>query len=148
VTTYSDFEKGLNQHGYAFHQRLLDEVVSLAGNSPASKWRVLTVELPVIAGEANTRIDFVLEAAECKRVNPKYGSWCFAKARHISPRWAANQLIPESIVNLQTSPVAAGTGGTSSPNIYQIAFAIDTGKSGDRPQCPKIKTPSRPPAHR
>src|SRR5262245_5992380 len=106
-----DIEKGLNQHGYAFHHRLLGEILRLCGEPTESNWKVLAVEVPVVSGDSSTRIDFVLGhepapwalrilVGECKRINPEYSWWCFARAPYVSPAWAARQVIAESIVNL------------------------------------------------
>src|SRR6476661_1665513 len=122
----------------------MEEIVRLVKDEPRPRWSILAVELPVMSGDATTRIDFVLEAdddpgekhllvGECKRVNPEYSSWCFAKAPYSSPAWAATQLIAESIVSLDAgSHVAAGAGGATSDRLYQIGFVLKANRSGDK----------------
>jgi hypothetical protein len=138
-----DFEKGLNKHGYAFHHRLLGEILRLGGESTGSIWKLMAVEMPVVSGGSSTHIDFVLGqepepwalrilVGECKRVNPGYSRWCFARAPHVSPAWAARQVIAESIFNLFSSSLyATGLGGMESDRCYQIGFVMSSDRPGD-----------------
>lgn len=144
MMTPPDMERGLNQHGYAFHHRLLGELLRLCGEPVGSTWKVLAVEVPVVSGDSSTRIDFVLGqepeqwalrilVGECKRVNPEYSWWCFARAPYVSPPWAKGQVTAESIVNLHSSSlVATGIGGMESDRCYQIGFVMKSDRLGDK----------------
>lgn len=145
----SNFESGLNQHGHAFQHRVIAEAIRLAEDpASSSPWRLAGVEIPVRAGSRTTRIDFVLEdrshphvirflLAECKRVNPAYGAWCFTQAPQWLPEWVGKQLVVESLVNHnevmeeEVKLVTAGTGGPTSQSLYSVGFALKTKAAGD-----------------
>lgn len=145
----SSFESGLNQHGYAFQHRVMAEVIRLTEDPTSScSWRLAGIEIPVRTGSRTTRIDFVLEdrsdphvirflLAECKRVNPAYGAWCFTRAPRWIPEWVGDQLVVESLVNHDRSIddeiklVTAGTGGPKSRSIYSVGFTVKTKEKGD-----------------
>jgi hypothetical protein len=104
---------------------------------------VFGAEIPVSVGGYTTRIDFILQlqpraqdlrllVAECKRVNPAFGQWCFAKGKYCSPNWAAKQIIPE-LVNLtdKDAPKSAGEGRDNSSECYNIGFVLKSSAKGD-----------------
>jgi hypothetical protein len=83
------FEKALNRQGYGFQYSVLKKAKDILGQG--SQWYLETSEFPVVQGPG-TRIDFILRhryhtnlylLAECKRANPAYSDWCFAKAPFI-----------------------------------------------------------------
>jgi hypothetical protein len=134
------FRRGLNQHGYAFQHRVIREAARLQDDG-LSAWDLLGVEVPIVAGDRHSRIDFVLSmkrepdelwllAAECKRVNPAFGQWCFARGSYHRPPWAARQIIPE-VIRLDDPPAAGGFGGPTSDWIFDIGFALKTDGTGD-----------------
>lgn len=141
------FESGLNQHGHAFHYRVIHEILTIA-DEPHSRahWELVAVEVPVSGSERSTRIDFLLQdarpqwgtlrilVAEVKRVNPAFGRWCFAKAPYSLPVWTRNQVVTEQLVNLDRRAerwTSAGIGGAERGDLYQIGFALKTEKKGD-----------------
>lgn len=106
------FEGGLNRHGYGFQYAVLGvaEKLSKAENP---RWILECSEFPVaVEKRGDTRIDFILRratdnwnplskeqgiylVAECKRVNPAWGWWCFAKAPYVSRTPRSNRFIAE-----------------------------------------------------
>lgn len=134
------FNTGLNQHGYAFHQRVMRETARLNDNS-SNGWELLSVEQPVAVGNSQSRIDFILEhrevegqlsllVAECKRVNPAYGIWCFAKGAYQRPPWLATQVCTE-VLALESPPRSGAAGGPTSDRIFDIGFSVKMGSRGD-----------------
>src|SRR4051794_9018628 len=81
------FTEALNRHGHPFHYRMVQEAAN-AFKSKNSTWRLAACEFPVRVRDHDSRIDFILRSlhgltlliAECKRVNPAMGRWCFARA--------------------------------------------------------------------
>src|SRR5216117_998957 len=83
------FQKVLNVNGYGFQNAILRRLDTLSRDHRSS-WRLVGPEFPVVAGGESTHIDFVLQqgnrvattylVAECKRVDPKFGRWCFARS--------------------------------------------------------------------
>lgn len=88
------FETSLNEHGYSFQQSLLEKTQELY--SPGRfGWSFEVSEFPVEVRGRGTRVDFVLRRhangqsdqtvfmiAECKRANPAFSNWCFAKSHY------------------------------------------------------------------
>ena len=135
------FQRGLNQHGYAFQHRVIREAAKLKDDRKGSAfWDLLTIEQPVVINGRTTRIDFILYAkqrhicwllvAECKRVNPAFGKWCFTKGAYQRPMWLRDQDLFE-ILQLGDTPKAGGAGGDSSDRIFDIGFSLKTDQKGD-----------------
>jgi hypothetical protein len=141
------FEAALNQHGHAFHHRVVDEARRVGRDIEGRGWKVLSIECPVKIHGSSTRIDFILEyrtqdqvnllIAECKRVNPAYGSWCFAKAPYQTPAWLGPQLVVEGIRKFEgrESAQSAGTGRSLDRGfgnrLYDIGFVLQSTEKGD-----------------
>lgn len=87
------FNKELNSHGYSLQYAII-QAAKEASLAKESSWIFEAAEFPVEANGKHTRIDFILKSpdkdskyllvAECKRVNPAYGHWCFIKAPFVS----------------------------------------------------------------
>lgn len=81
------FNNKLNYHGYGLQYAVLKAAEEARG-SHNSCWVFEAAEFPVEVRNKHTRIDFVLRTnnkryylvAECKRVNPAFGNWCFVSA--------------------------------------------------------------------
>lgn len=88
--TKSQLNKLLNQHGYPFQYSVLKRAKELVDNGK-SMWLFEAAEFPAEVQGVGTRIDFMLNLkgtrifllAECKRVDPKFGKWCFVKAPYV-----------------------------------------------------------------
>src|SRR5262249_25006063 len=104
----------LNQHGYAFHFRTL-KAAQEANDERSSDWIFQVSEFPVEVRGRATRIDYVLQRApsfgppearryftfvvvECKRANPSYKRWCFARAPYVRRNWSKENLLLERVV--------------------------------------------------
>lgn len=104
------FETSLNEHGYSFQQSVLKKILNLRAEGK-SGWFFQVSELPVEVRGKGTRIDFILQRdkikegacmlkddqttlmlTECKRANPAYSNWCFAKSPYLF-RGQSDQLI-------------------------------------------------------
>src|SRR5687768_5877010 len=86
------FESLLNKHGYNFQYSIVRRAEQLRKENK-SHWQLEGMEIPVTAGGDLTHVDFVLFqvplyetrrkrfflVAECKRVDPAKGHWCFTK---------------------------------------------------------------------
>lgn len=136
----SGYLAGLNQHGYSFHQRVIAETAKVKDKF-RGRWDLFSIELPISIGERNGRIDFVLSyqprpdllwlmVAECKRVNPAFGRWCFAKGSYQRPSFLKSQLMVE-LLKLGEPIHSGGHGFESSDRIYDIGYAIKTNTTGD-----------------
>lgn len=135
--------EALNRHGYAFQHtvaRLLRE--RAAGKT--TTWLVEDVDVPVATLRKDTSIDIVLSAdrggalmtIECKRVNPAFGHWCFARARYPESSPASTEAIVELY---RTSPIrhsAPITWGRPD-HVADVALELKTRATGD--PCPKGK---------
>jgi hypothetical protein len=79
-------ERQFNAHGYAFVAAVIAQYEKYSRESQCF-WRMPTVEFPVQINGKDAKIDLILShskypsymIAECKRVDPKYSSWCFFK---------------------------------------------------------------------
>ena len=150
ISIKSSFEAGLNQHGHAFHHRVIHETRRIARDSQGRAWKVLAVECPIKIHGTSTRIDFILEhrvqdtvnllVAECKRVNPGYSRWCFTKSPYQTPHWIGPQLVVEGIWKLYLDDESevfesAGTGRNLDrkflDRLYDIGFIIKSEEKGD-----------------
>lgn len=81
------FSDALNKHGYAFQYSLAEEIGSLS-NQGKIPWNPPLPEIPITGNFKSSRIDLLIPhksgqlmlACECKRINPAFNSWFFAKA--------------------------------------------------------------------
>lgn len=137
----------LNVHGYNFQYAVLRRLEELY-NEKKSPWQFEGAELPVGAGSDVTHIDFVstyyrqynsrdtqfILAAECKRVDPAKGYWCFSKA----PRTWGGLHREEHIQfdafrhSAETNAYSGVAKSTYSRDpIYGLPFEVKTGEKGD-----------------
>jgi len=92
--------KVLNAHGYNFQYAILRYAETLFSSGDLD-WVFEAAEFPVIAGGETTHIDFILRSrsggtylvAECKRVDPARGNWCFARVPYTRRDPLGNELI-------------------------------------------------------
>lgn len=131
-----NLQETLVGHGYAFHQRAIREAD--AACRKWERWRYATPEFPVRA-DRDTRIDFVLRCGdwhltvECKRTNPDYSQWFFAKFHRKGGRaWDARflvdgiRLVQPKVIEARC--VQANTAMVS--GIYRVGMIVDTTKCG------------------
>ena len=133
------FENGLNQHGYAFASAVINEAADLF-DKRSSAWQIHCTEQPVTCGAHHTRIDFVLSqqrddtcwllVGECKRVNPVYSKWCFARSRYQEPRWLEQKIIAECI-QLREPRRSSIVNSPNYDRIFDIGFVLKTSKDNN-----------------
>lgn len=134
--------EALNRHGYAFQHTVARLLRERAHKDPT--WLVEDVDVPVATLRKDTSIDIVLSAdrggalmtIECKRVNPAFGHWCFARARHPDSSVASTEAIVE---RYRTSPArhsAPVTWGRPA-HVADVALELKTSARGD--PCPRGK---------
>lgn len=135
--------------GYAFQHRALAEAMT-AFSEMGSEWILEVTEFPVQA-TSDTRVDFILRnksapvflTVECKRTNPAFSQWLFAKALYRSRKrrpgrdriyidgvfkYAARHSATVSIP-AKMEPVVHTIAAPQST--YQICVASRTQKNGD-----------------
>jgi hypothetical protein len=133
------FEKALNRQGYGFQYSVLKKVLALFGRG--SQWYLETSEFPVAQGPG-TRIDFILRhrgqkglylLAECKRANPAYSDWCFARAPYIHDRRHSNheELILEHVENEPDGVSSYSRKLFYLPNAYHVALEVKNQTPGN-----------------
>lgn len=131
----SYFAQGLSQHGYSFQYAVLAELGKLMRSKRMIGRQVVATELPVSYGRFDTRIDILLRMIqmssielmvfECKRVNPKYGVWCFARSPRPFPGYTEGQLAIAAVRKPDDGDVDIETRGhTYCPNCYHIGFVM------------------------
>jgi len=105
------FETRLRDQGHGFHFAVMRLAETLANVSRRSSWQLVGAEIPVVARNATTHIDFILKheeertgyqlitllIAECKRVNNDYSRWAFVRR----PYRGKNHIVFEEFVCLQ-----------------------------------------------
>lgn len=137
------FLDGLNQHGFVFQHRVLHE--ALAPPPPGIRkapWTRLDVETPV----PDARIDFILSGpyfpggvrlliAECKRVNPAFGTWCFTRSPHPRPDGWSNWTVVEFLKRERaTEGECRFTTGVAFDHVvkgYDVGFEVKSDDRGD-----------------
>ncbi len=131
----------LNRHGFAFQAAVLEEVRRI-GATGASQFYFEVAEFPVQVGSSNTRIDFVLRhqrrflvlVSECKRANPAFANWCFARMpylrRNDDPEWPMMDKIRRD--RGEIFYVKAVSIGPSPPTpLCHLAFEVKSQRKGD-----------------
>lgn len=114
----NSFNKTLNSHGYSFQYAVI-QAAKEACEKRLSSWIFEVSEFPVESNGKSTRIDFILHSsdkdhnyclvAECKRVNPAYGHWCFVKAPIVCRNRSIDRFNIESLAitkSIRSSPLA------------------------------------------
>lgn len=139
----SRFNYTLNTHGYSFQHAVINAAKE-ACESGFSHWIFEASEFPVETNGKSTRIDFILHssdknrnyclAAECKRVNPAFGHWCFVKSPIICRNRSVNRFNVESLrKNNYDEPLKVLTRGEIIRDdlSYHIGLAVKCDTKGD-----------------
>jgi hypothetical protein len=136
-----EFANTLNRHGFAFQAAVLEEARRLADNG-LSRFAPDVTEFPVELRSSQTRIDFVLRnrrgtlrlVAECKRANPAFANWCFAKMpltrRTDDPEWPMIDRLRRDrgdIFYVEAIPI----GPTPEDGLFDISFEVKSQRKGD-----------------
>jgi hypothetical protein len=139
-----EFAKALNQNGYSFQHAVIKLIHTMPPNK--SGWELVAPEYSAQVKGFDTRIDLVCNRlvgrigsntmvllGECKRANPAFSNWLFAKTPLLDRLGSRPQLQIEGYkLNKETQ---AGESilfsNPSSKDIYHIAVECKTDKNGD-----------------
>lgn len=131
--------KVLNAHGYNFQYAILRYAETLFSSGDLD-WVFEAAEFPVITGGETTHIDFMLRSrsgstylvAECKRVDPARGNWCFARVPYTRRDSLGNKLIFDQFrcrpVHLLTQEPLIHTTNRS---VYHLGLELKTEMKGN-----------------
>jgi len=138
-----EFQRGLSQHGYGFQYAVLSKISELIAARKARPRLLDGVEVPVSLGGLETRVDIIYKASsvshseylviECKRVNPAYSAWCFAKSPRPYPEYSESQIALESIRDAGPNCVGVEVrGGQFSNRCYHVSWSMrSNNRDGD-----------------
>jgi hypothetical protein len=143
----SSFQKLLDQHGYSFQQAIASRAEELR-DKETSTWNLFGTEVPVNCRNQSTHIDIVLTAwnrrrtrhsgyflvAECKRVNPAKGHWCFAKTPYTWPNHLDSYVQFDQVLCYSAALQFSSTTKsilTSQKGVYNLGIEVRTGEKGD-----------------
>jgi hypothetical protein len=126
--------KVLNRHGHAFQQAVIQLCMA-----HASGWEFLQAEFPYELHGDEGHVDFVLRhqdtgamlAAECKRVDPAKGRWCFARTSYIRLRAARQRPVISMIQEVAGSPPVEISATSMEWYAYHLGFELRTQEHGD-----------------
>ena len=141
------FNKVLNSHGYAFQYAVLQQA-EVALSTRNSQWVFEAAEVPVVAGNAPTRIDFVLRrtqlagepdspfymVAECKRANPSLSNWCFVRAPYVVRNRSHEPFILEHVERDEKGLSTIGIPLFVLQNAFHVALEVKSGKGENSAQ--------------
>lgn len=133
------FQNALNRHGHPFQYAVIRRANELWENKN-SRWVFEASEFPVEVQGHNTKIDFILShcpyggsygflVAECKRANPSFSEWLFAKAPYVRRDRNSDTLNVERVQWTEPS-FHAGVGSLPSrSDIYHVALPVKINNS-------------------
>lgn len=135
------FQEALNRHGYSFQQAVLDQA-SKTFDAQKSPWKLVVSEIPVSCGkDRQTQIDILLRhrvetpfylIGECKRVNPAWGHWCFAKAPHVRANYQPETYFFDHLVYKNDRGPRAYVGSqTAAQTPFNIGLEVKSQHKGD-----------------
>jgi hypothetical protein len=135
------FGKILNTHGYGFHYSVLKLAHTLSDNNE-SHWIFEAAEFPVQVQSEGTRIDFILRLndstpifllAECKRANPAFSNWCFAKVPYIHRNRSSYEPLLIECLRQDNNDVLSSSAyeGSSLDNACHIAIEVKSDEKGE-----------------
>lgn len=147
-----DYRKVLNRHGYAFQYSLI-RFIENVNTQGQPQWELEATEYPVRVRDMQTRIDFILRKskpvvyliAECKRVNPAFANWCFARSDYarrysalergvVQYAWVA-PLDTRLIEVKPLDPTKRMLTGVITPEVgrvYQVGLPVKSNQVGDK----------------
>jgi hypothetical protein len=133
------YRQELNRHGYAFQNSVIRTAVELF-EQRKSPWVFRAAEFPVSVRGKVTHIDFIFEhntqplylIGECKRVNPAFSTWCFARSSFTRRNPNNTKLIIQTTWRSETASktVLTGIRLESSDQIYHLGLEIKSNKEG------------------
>lgn len=139
--TTKDYEFYLNSGGHAFQYGVVEHIFRRSeANFTRSHWKVVSPEFPVRVGGRDTRIDIVLKhrdspyflSVECKRVNPKFSSWCFSSLQYPYPGDTHALVVAEELRTTPHGPLAGIRKSSASEHRFvHFGGSIATPRKGD-----------------
>ena len=135
------FRTELNAHGFGFQHA----VVQMIHRHRDNMWEAAATEFPVAYRDRSTHVDVLawcfqrkaLMVAECKRVNPAFGNWVFARSpftfeRDQQETWLEQLVPPDSTISVpRILPIPFRV------DPFHIAVEVKTNKDGDQAGLPK-----------
>jgi hypothetical protein len=136
------FQRALNDNGYGFQYSVLNRAKNLF-ESGKSAWGFEAAEFPIEVKGKGSKIDFILKLksspfvfllAECKRANPAYSTWFFARAPFVMRNREQNYSYIECVTHKQLSTIdfleSSVRKAVLDQDVYHIALAVKTGLKG------------------
>lgn len=132
----------LDSNGFSFQHSVIRRAEELLKNNE-SLWRLEGTEIPVESGGVVTHIDFVLRhrkssrflIAECKRVDPAKGHWCFARTPYTwrSPMKGFTQFDSVNVYrNFDEDKIQSGAQSTlTNTDVMDLGLEVKTSQKGD-----------------
>lgn len=138
-----DLETVLNRQGYSFQYSILKRAEELL-KTKKSKWHLFASEFPTTSNNEVSHIDFICDfrhhhkkinffmVAECKRVDPAKGYWCFATTPYSLDEFGNSAQFDQilcfsDIPQFNSSTKIAHT----QQNIMNLGLEVKTGEKGD-----------------
>jgi hypothetical protein len=124
------FRGALNTEGYGFQHAVVQQIHAHSSNT----WEAVVTEFPVAYRDRATHIDVLawcynrkgLLVGECKRVNPKFGNWVFARSPFTFDRYT-NRTWLQKLVPADHTSVVARTAPVAIPvNPFHLAVEVKT----------------------
>jgi hypothetical protein len=140
------FRLALDREGHSFHQRVLHEGWLIAGRMNGTEHRLSfeVSEFPVQTRGKDSRVDFILRiksvwssppillVCECKRSNPAFADWCFARTPYVNRRALPRVIVDRLTVDKNTRTMlstAVSIASTVAP--YQVGLPVKGDEKGD-----------------
>jgi len=135
-----------DSHGFPLQQTVVRSAQA-AFEQGRSRWIFETTELPVQVNDCDSRIDVLLRHAdhphflsiECKRANPAYCTWCFAKSRYIRRNRSRDYLFVDCGVAPHKIDTPMTSQGYMGEDISSIAFHLGISIARD----PQVNKPPK-----
>lgn len=127
----ASLRKVLNRHGFSYQHAVLRSIEHLVKTTHAP-WYFEAAEFPVATARRHTRVDFVLRhrskplavVGECKRINPKFGNWCFVRAPYRTRGAYSRALVLERTKNVSGLISSAGESTVYTELMYELGFEL------------------------
>jgi hypothetical protein len=133
------FRRRLNSHGHAFQQAVLKHIRGLRSEPYWTHLTFEAAEFPIELNGKQGHVDFILRfgnhyiVAECKRVDPAVGVWCFAATPFVR-RWGHDLPVFSGPTVCEASPAIVD----DMPHIihaqrpvYHLGAELRTGAKGE-----------------
>jgi hypothetical protein len=133
------FTEAINRQGFPFQSAVLRRLRELFERK-RSVWTLEATEFPVEVNSQGTRIDLLLRTVdqsywlvgECKRVNPAYSDWLFARSEYIGRNLEERYVVEAA---KRTAAPSFNAGGMSVRLLrhghYHTGFTVKSDRPGD-----------------